>query len=162
MSKTEPGDMVLTTTEERTIRALTLWQPWASLLAVGVKAHETRSWRIPPKMLGTRIAIHAGSGRAPESMVTVELAALCARTFGEDWRTTLPKGRVLCTCRLAADLATEDAVEGADPDDVVSGVWTPGRHAWLIEDILHVDRTEPVSGRQGLWTWSYEGILEEK
>jgi len=143
-----------------TIRALTLWQPWASLLAAGTKRHETRSWRIPPALLGTRIAIHAGAGNAPGRMITPELEALCNRTFGPHWRRTLPKGRILCTCTLAADLATEDAIADAHPDDVASGVWTPGRHAWLIADLQAVDRPEPVSGRQGVWTWSYEGPLE--
>lgn len=142
------------------IRALTLWQPWASLLAVGVKRHETRSWRIPPKLVGTRIAIHAGSGRAPETMVATCLAELCERTFGPDWRTALPRGRVLCTCVLGADLATEDAAPGADPDDVLSGIWTPGRHAWRIDDVRPVADAGPVSGRQGLWTWRHEGALD--
>lgn len=93
-------------------------------------------------------------------MITPGLAALCDRTFGEDWRTTLPRSRVLCTCVLAADLLTEDAIADAHPDDVTSGVWTPGRHAWLIEGLRAINRPEPVSGGQGLWTWSFEGPLE--
>jgi hypothetical protein len=27
------------------MKAITLWQPWASLIAIGAKKYETRSWR---------------------------------------------------------------------------------------------------------------------
>ena len=29
------------------IRALTLWQPWATLVALGIKRLENRSWKPP-------------------------------------------------------------------------------------------------------------------
>jgi activating signal cointegrator 1 len=42
-----------------TIPALSLHQPWASLIAIGAKRFETRSWPAPKAMIGRRIAIHA-------------------------------------------------------------------------------------------------------
>lgn len=42
------------------MRALTVWQPWASLIAVGAKPYEFRSWPAPAWIVGQRIAIHAG------------------------------------------------------------------------------------------------------
>lgn len=41
---------------------LTLWQPWASLVALGVKTIETRSWATKHR---GRIAIHAAGRRPP-------------------------------------------------------------------------------------------------
>jgi hypothetical protein len=42
------------------VKALPLWQPWASLVAlVGAKRVETRHWPAPPRLIGQRIAIHA-------------------------------------------------------------------------------------------------------
>lgn len=32
------------------MRAITLWQPWASLVAVGAKKYETRSWPAPKSL----------------------------------------------------------------------------------------------------------------
>ena len=40
--------------------AITLHQPWASLVAHGIKNIETRSWPPPQGIIGERIAIHAG------------------------------------------------------------------------------------------------------
>lgn len=47
--------------------ALTLWQPWASLVALDIKTIETRSWRAPEKLIGERIAIHAAK-RKPRTV----------------------------------------------------------------------------------------------
>ncbi len=44
------------------MKALTLWQPWASLIAIGAKSIETRSWATPYR---GRLAIHAAA-RKPE------------------------------------------------------------------------------------------------
>lgn len=42
--------------------ALSLTQPWASLVATGAKKIETRSWRPNKSAIGQRIAIHASKG----------------------------------------------------------------------------------------------------
>ena len=46
------------------MHAISLWQPYASLIADGVKTKETRSWFPSREALGKRIAIHA-SKRKP-------------------------------------------------------------------------------------------------
>lgn len=43
------------------MKAITLWQPYASLVALGVKTIETRSWPAPKGLVGQRIAIHAAA-----------------------------------------------------------------------------------------------------
>lgn len=40
--------------------AISLWQPWASLIACGAKPYETRDWAPPARLIGQRIAICAG------------------------------------------------------------------------------------------------------
>jgi len=55
------------------VKALTLTQPWASLVALGAKLIETRSWQTSHR---GRIAIHAGQGLGPVGGV-VGLWDLC-------------------------------------------------------------------------------------
>ncbi|RAI39092.1 hypothetical protein [Rhodoplanes roseus] len=43
------------------MKALTVWQPWASLIAILAKPYEFRGRRPPPALIGQRIAIHAGA-----------------------------------------------------------------------------------------------------
>ncbi|HKS17099.1 MAG TPA: hypothetical protein VJU16_07285, partial [Planctomycetota bacterium] len=45
------------------MKALSLIEPWASLVALGHKKVETRSWCPPPSAIGKRIAIHASLSR---------------------------------------------------------------------------------------------------
>lgn len=60
------------------MRALTLWQPWASLIAIGAKPWEFRSWRPPAALVGRRLAIHA----AARPMKVEELVAMIAGLRG--------------------------------------------------------------------------------
>lgn len=41
------------------MKAISLWQPWASLIACEAKPFETRSWAPPRDLIGQPIAIHA-------------------------------------------------------------------------------------------------------
>jgi hypothetical protein len=41
------------------MKAISLWQPWASLIACGAKPYETRDWAPPRALIGQPIAIHA-------------------------------------------------------------------------------------------------------
>ena len=41
------------------VKAISLHQPWASLIAEGIKTIETRNWAPPKALIGQRIAIHA-------------------------------------------------------------------------------------------------------
>jgi hypothetical protein len=43
------------------MKALTIWQPWASLIIAGAKPYEFRGWPPPRSLVGHRIAIHAGA-----------------------------------------------------------------------------------------------------
>ena len=79
--------------------AITLHQPWATLIALGLKKVETRSWPAPVRLLGQTFAIHAGKRlvRQPGEAIERELRA----RLGEEWIRTIPTGAVLATATLA-------------------------------------------------------------
>ena len=45
------------------MKAITIWQPWATLLPLGVKLYETRSWATSYR---GPIAIHAAALKLPQ------------------------------------------------------------------------------------------------
>lgn len=51
------------------MKALTVWQPWASLIGAGHKPYEFRGWRPPKSIIGQRIAIHAGARKVQKQEV---------------------------------------------------------------------------------------------
>lgn len=138
------------------MKALTLWQPWASLLMLpGVKDHETRPWPCPPKYIGRRIAIHAAKADVPFDEVSSKVHDICRREFvGAGWSNRLPFGSVIGTaivaeCREIGYLAKSFV----EPDDYECGNFAPGRYAWRITDRVLFDAPIPARGMQKLWTW---------
>ena len=77
------------------MKAITLHQPFAQLIADRRKRYETRSWAPPPCMVGNTIAIHAAK-KFDEGLMA------WAEDFGYEDPTFLPLGAIVCTARLVA------------------------------------------------------------
>ena len=75
------------------MRGLTLWQPWASLIAVLIKLTETRGWPAPDALIGQRIAIHAAL-RQPR------FSEWNAETSRAAMNLPMPLGKVVATAVL--------------------------------------------------------------
>jgi hypothetical protein len=140
------------------MKALTLTQPWASLMAIQAKTIETRSW-----YTGYRgeLIIHAAKGFpkwAKETCDEPEFAAALRGMKAED----LPLSVGLCVVRLLACIRTEqmykaEAVLGHKPSikEIYLGDYTEGRYAWLTEYVRPLNQTQPMRGSLGLWDWSH-------
>ena len=150
--------------------AITLHQPWASLIALGVKTVETRSWPAPALLVGQTIAIHAGKRvvRQPGGPVELEMRA----HLGENWRQTIPAGSVLATATLAgtAHVASINPLTGHvvhDPSTETGcavglgwtrtdpwGDFSPGRWLWLLTEVKLLPEPVPAVGHQSFWIWN--------
>lgn len=89
-------------------KAITLHQPWASLIALGVKTIETRSWKPPAALLGERLLIHAGAKA---------VAVRHSHQIGE-WRTYGADG-VLTTSPRPARMYERSTGWAKRPEDAV-------------------------------------------
>lgn len=129
------------------MKALTLWQPWASLVALGIKTIETRSWSTQYR---GPLAIHAAKRKpdvdmgedGPFGELWDDISEECLVQWGETpaqdfdpprapldrwWLTlapehrteTMPLGRVVATCELVDVLPI---VEEIPPLDQRSGL----------------------------------------
>ncbi len=138
------------------MKAISLWQPWASLVAAGVKRHETRHWNTDYR---GPIAICAAK--------TVDLAGapydLCRDVLGVHWAKTVPTGAVVAIATLTRCCQTSHMTEALTRADSAAGNFTPGRYAWRLDDVRPLMKPLPVVGRQGLFNWTppvdLEGIL---
>ena len=118
------------------MKALTVYQPWASAILAGMKRYDRRSWVPPMEVVGQRIAIHASAKWSSE------IARMCGDVMGGLWRRTeggcarvedpaapriddmppnLPLGAVLGTVWLRRVLQIQELPCGpaAPPRDVV-------------------------------------------
>ncbi len=154
------------------MKAITVRQPWASLIACGEKKIETRSWAT--KYRGP-IAIHAGKG------LHSELKQMCysvpvATALGIQWYSQQMEGRLFGSIIAIADLVDCVKVVGpislqlGDEKRIVSGLengmkivgnelefgdFSYGRYAWILANVRQIDPV-PAKGRQRIWEWAGE------
>ena len=111
------------------MKILTLWQPWATFIALDLKRYENRSW-------GTRyrgkLVIHAA-----KRPIDLDGQAIVSQVFG------LTGGKVSCkrgNYPLGCIVAIVDLVDCPQMDsslisrqtelELAVGCWQPGRFAW--------------------------------
>ena len=154
------------------MRAITLHQPWASLIALGIKSVETRSW-----VTGYRgqLAIHAAKRPIKQSELdAIAYAykcqlAICAANrpierckikmisqLSSTWLDEIayPLGCVVAVCDVADCIGiTPQLISQQLPAELVVGNWESGRYAWLLSNVQPI-RAVPASGKQGFWDWT--------
>ena len=163
--------------------ALTLTQPWATLVAIGAKRIETRSWST--RYRGP-LAIHAAK-RFPRYAREFTTEPICYEAVKSlyPWRDRLarvnssgeaayPLGVVLATCVLAdccrivtrehmfndagsssAYLANGEMFPPLEPE-LSFGNYEHGRFGFLLKDVVALPKPIPAKGALGLWEWTEE------
>lgn len=141
------------------MKALSLWEPWASLMATGAKRIETRSWGTSYR---GRLLICAAQRVAPD---LDEILADPAFQHGLERLLPRPPSRPVDR----GDLQFGNAVAMVDliacapttrrptslehlvvPDEHIFGDLSPGRFAWYTSNLCRL-RPFPVRGKQGLF-----------
>ena len=140
------------------IVGLSLTQPWATLMAIGAKRIETRSWSTLYRGL---VAIQAAKKFPAEAREFCrEDAPYFHLTHVHGWEAEdLPLGAIVAVGRLADcrpttyDLRTflPGVWSGDLEDEERFGDYSPGRFAWLFRNIVAVDPPIPSRGALGLW-----------
>ncbi|WP_225914036.1 ASCH domain-containing protein [Leptolyngbya ohadii] len=165
------------------IRLLSLWQPWASFIAHGIKQYETRPWGTPYR---GRIAIQAAQRKAKED----ELVAICEairegngtaediarldsalecyfiNTHSQPVYGAIVAVADLTNCKymdskyssISENLYTY--ISDQTPLELAVGDWQPGRYAWKLENVRPLAQPIPCKGHQGLRRIQDAGVLE--
>lgn len=136
------------------MKALTLQQPWATLVACGAKRIETRAWSTAHR---GELAIHAGRALPPanRALCSREPFAAALRTAGCAHTADLPLGCVLAVCRLIDCRRITAASEDPGWPERAFGDHRPGRFAWYLEPVRVLPQPLPARGRLGLWIWPH-------
>jgi len=149
------------------MKALTLTQPWASLIALGEKKVETRGWSTPHR---GPILIHAAKTLAEpvcnedglRELVAREPFATALGRHGITVAEQLPRGQVVAVAHVLACLPTiqlgsrmRELPELADfkaaEYERAFGDYSPGRFAWLLGKVERFGKPIPLRGGQKLF-----------
>ena len=127
------------------MRCISLWQPWASAVALGLKRIETRHWST--NYTG-KLAIHAAKRWTGDERDT---AAMFAGLY--DLRLAAPPlGAIVATARLVRCDRSEDILRrGIGKMEEALGNYGPGRFGWILDDITMLAEPVPFRGMQGLF-----------
>lgn len=138
---------------------LSLWEPWATLMAIDAKRYETRSWHTPYR---GPLLIHAAK------KWDVELNDLCDKEpfrtalraagyeRGPQFRYTLPLGYLLGVVDLVDCRRTDDVRRGLSDRERAFGDYGPGRFAWKTQNVRRFAQPIPCVGSQGLFALTAE------
>ena len=121
------------------MRAISLWQPWASAIVCGKKTVETRGWSTKYRGI---VAIHAAQ------RWTKEQRAMCSRYLTVLFH-EIPLGELVATAEIVCCVPTEQFT----PHQLESvwGDYGAGRFAWVLDNIQPLEKPIPCKGRQGFF-----------
>lgn len=133
------------------LRAISLWQPWASAIACGSKTFETRSWPASSRYYGETFAIHAAKRWTAEEKEAVEYYRDLGIDLGFQGFDP-PLGGVVAVATLSTVYPVSyELTSNLSEQEWNLGDYSPGRFAWEFTDVKPVEFF-PLTGRQGIWT----------
>jgi len=125
------------------MKAISLWQPWATLMAIGSKRNETRSW--PTSHRGP-LAIHAAKkwdGHLKRLCTLPPYNEHLSKFDPDD----LPRGAIVCVVNVIDCVKITDTNAPID-DENNFGDYTPGRFMWITNNVRRLPEAVPFVGAQ--------------
>lgn len=133
------------------MKAITLLQPWATLVVRGEKTIETRNWNTHHR---GAILIHASKGYAGEIVASAHSFKKRIKDFH-----TLPFGAIIGKAilteviRLPVHNLSDELMNQFTLEDKAFGDYSHGRYAWMLEDAIEF--TKPIKSKGSLHIWTY-------
>lgn len=122
------------------MRVITLKQPWATLVAEGLKKYEFRSWKLNYR---GEILIHAGKCVDKDAMKNFEHLSL-----------KYPHSRIVAKVKILDCIELNDKINKQiiEENELVYGhKYDRTGYAWKLELIEKINDETTVSGKQGIW-----------
>lgn len=118
------------------MKAITVWQPWATLLATGQKHNETRSWKTSYR---GEILIHAA--KTDHSGILLHIPMEELKHFQDAGVVNkLPTGAIIGKANLVDCFQIDEAyrrkLQRENPAELAFGDYTIGRYAWVMADAI--------------------------
>ncbi len=148
------------------VKAISLWEPWATLVAIGAKRNETRSWPAPKSLIGQDLIICAALRRAPlhedvpDMLVRDRIEQALRRSPG----LCLGHGKALCLVTVTGCERTDDARKGLSEDELAFGNYAPGRFAWRLTNLRRFKFPARITGRHGIFELMlspFQSVIED-
>lgn len=129
------------------MKVLSIQEPYATLIKDGYKKIETRSWKTNYR---GKILIHASLGKLFQKTITnPEVTSLLKER-------SLNHGKIICRASLVDCIKmTEEFIKKVQRNnqEYILGIYEPGRYAWILENIIPLEKNIEAKGKLGLWEY---------
>lgn len=151
------------------MKAISLWQPWATLIALEEKLLETRGRRINHR---GETAIHAAQKWTPQQADCLDREPFRSRlahhgiSRGNAVQDNMPRGAIVAVVDLVEVYLTGDCLDYAHktrdlrgpngltyqitPQEIAFGDYTPGRYYYVLKNIRRLYRPVLCRGMQAM------------
>lgn len=123
------------------MKVITLKQPWATLVAEGLKKYEFRSWKLNYR---GEILIHAGAGVDKEAMKKVQHLNL-----------NYPKKKIIAKVVIedCIKLDQKKCIEINNLNPLIYGNKIRDDYAWKLGKVEKLQIEKEISGKLGIWNY---------
>lgn len=154
--------------------AISVKQPWASLIVHGIKDIENRTWVCPQKYIGHRVLIHASLKGAnfwdsPEAGRVDEFLREISKS-GTDW-SNYPNGAIIgsvvftdCVINHQSVWAEKTHMAKLGEHELPSCLYPPYKpiYNWVASDPILFDIPIPAKGKLSFWDFPNIGCEQDE
>ena len=151
------------------MKAISIKQPWASLIAHGIKDVENRTWKCPEKYIGQRVLIHASASKKEGYMLKgpMEVALLKSKSVLVDTNfNELPFGAIIGSVKIVGCTVNYLSVWAEKSKGIAQGGHVidekePIIYNWILAEPILFDASIPAKGKLSFWEADVEEMKIE-
>ena len=121
------------------MKVITLKQPWATLVAEGIKKYEFRTWKTNYR---GKVLIHAGAGIEKKELIKFK-----------DLNLEYPSKRIIAEVEIEDCLELDDALNDKiiSENNIAYGSKKRTGYAWKLKNAKKINIDKEINGKLGLW-----------
>lgn len=121
------------------MKVLTLKQPWASLVAEGIKQYEFRTWKTNYR---GKVLIHAGAGVEKKELDRFK-----------DLDLDYPSKKIIAEVEIEDCLELDDNLNKKiiSENNIAYGSKNRTGYAWKLKNVKKINVDKEINGKLGLW-----------
>lgn len=134
------------------MKALTLIQPWAHAIVHWGKRVENRGWKPPERVIGKRIAIHAGAKFEKDTFDDLTKFYNPKRDESTPVVRKAIAGTAVVAGWIDADGGHSRSLTQLEANEARASSWyVHGQIGWVLRDVRELPAPVPCKGALGLW-----------
>ena len=153
------------------MKAISIKQPWASLIVEGVKDIENRTCKCPEKYIGKRVMIHAGMGKQLSLQSLLTVVQLIEANKGLDknakFNTLFTKGAIIGSVEIVDCVVNHPSIWAEKTK--LERVWAnktesfipcvPIIYNWVLANPIKFSTPIPIKGNPAFWESECEILI---